>query len=94
MAEYVSCFHQEVLRTGAFGNQHTLTHFEKNLQLGKLWRSFQKKRPLSYGEAHSWALQQVEMDEKCHWKLQEDKVEVTKNKEKPKRTDAPILRVS
>ena len=36
LAEYVSRFHQEVLRTGAFGNQHTLTHFEKNLWLGKL----------------------------------------------------------
>ena len=91
--EYVSRFHQEVLRTGAFGNQHTLTHFEKNLRLGKLWRSFQKKRPISYREALSWALQQVEMDEKCHLKRQEDKVEVTKNKKKQKKTEAPIPRV-
>ena len=93
LAEYVSRFHQEVLRTGAFGNQHTLIHFEKNLRLGKLWRSFQKKRPLSYGEARSRALQQVEMDDRCHLKCQEDKAEVAKNKEKPKRTEAPIPRV-
>ena len=93
LAEYVSRFHQEVLRTGAFGNQYTLTHFEKNLRLGKLWRSFQKKRPLSYGEARSRALQQVEMDEKCQLKRQEDKADVTKNKEKPKRMEAPIPRV-
>ncbi|XP_052299748.1 uncharacterized protein LOC127903121 [Citrus sinensis] len=93
LAEYVSRFHQEVLRTGAFGNQYTLTHFEKNLRLGKLWRSFQKKRPLSYGEARSRALQQVEMDEKCQLKRQEDKADVTKNKEKPKRVEAPIPRV-
>ena len=43
LAEYVSYFHQEVLRTRVFGNQYTLTHFEKYLQLGKLWRSFRKK---------------------------------------------------
>ena len=36
LAEYVSHFHQEVLRTRAFGNQYTLTHFEKNLRLDKL----------------------------------------------------------
>ncbi|KAH9704316.1 protein STRICTOSIDINE SYNTHASE-LIKE 10 [Citrus sinensis] len=62
-------------------------------KLGKLWRSFQKKRPLSYGEARSRALQQVEMDEKCQLKRQEDKADVTKNKEKPKRMEAPIPQI-
>lgn len=36
--EYVSHFHQEVLRTAAFGHQHTLTHFEKNLSYGILFK--------------------------------------------------------
>ena len=36
LAEYVTHFHQEMLRTGTFGHQHTLIHFEKNLRLGKL----------------------------------------------------------
>ncbi|XP_024043205.1 uncharacterized protein LOC127899388 [Citrus sinensis] len=89
LAEYVTRFHQEVLRTGTFGHQHTLTHFEKNLRLGKLWWSFQKHRPLSYGEARSGALQQIEMDEKCNLKWEEDRVEVVRNKEKPKRADVP-----
>ena len=89
LAEYVTRFHQEVLRTGTFGHQHTLTHFEKNLRLGKLWRSFQKHRPLSYGEARSRALQQIEMDEKCNLKREEDRVEVVRNKEKPKRVEVP-----
>lgn len=56
LADYVARFHQEVLRTGTFGHHHTLTYFEKNMQLGKLWYSFQKHRSLSYEEAYSRAL--------------------------------------
>ena len=78
-----------MLRTGTFGHQHTLTHFQKNLYLGKLWCSFQKHRPFSYGEAHSRALQQIKMDEKCNLKREEDRVKVMINKEKPKRAEVP-----
>ena len=60
-------------------------HYINNLRLGKLCRSFQKHRPLSYGEAHSWALQQIKIDEKCNLKRKEDKVEVVRNKKKLKR---------
>lgn len=89
LADYVARFHQEVLRTGMFGHHHTLTYFEKNMRLEKLWCSFQKHRPLSYEEAYSRALQQIEMDEKCHLKWQKDKVEVMKNREKPKKDEVP-----
>ena len=78
-----------MLRIGTFVHQHTLTHFENNLRLGKLWQSFQKYRPMSYGEARSRALQQIEMDEICHLKWEEDKVEAVKSKEKPKIFEAP-----
>ena len=66
-------------------------HFEKNLQLGKLWLSFQKKH------LRSRALQHVEMYEKYHLKWQEDKVEIMKSKKKPKKkkpkkTEAPAPR--
>ena len=87
LAEYITRFHQEVLRTGTFGHQHTLTHFKKNLYLGKLWRSFQKRDPLSYREARSRALQQIEMDEKCYLKWEEDRAEVVKSMMKPKRVE-------
>ena len=78
-----------MLRNGTFGHQYILTHFEKNLRLGMLWRSFQKHRPLSYGEARSRALQQIEMDEKCYLKHEEDRAEVVKSNEKPKRAEVP-----
>lgn len=72
-------FHLKVVRTRAFDHQHTLIHFEKNLRLGKLRRSFQKKCPISYGETYSWALHQIEMDTKCDYKRQQDMVEIMKS---------------
>lgn len=54
---------------------------------------FSKKRLFSCGEARYRALQQVEMDEKCLLKLQEDKTEVVKSKKKPKKMEAPTPKV-
>lgn len=45
---------------------------------------------LSYEEAHFQALQQIEMDEKCHMEREEDKAEATKSKEKPKKSKVLI----
>ncbi|XP_024042621.1 uncharacterized protein LOC112099334 [Citrus clementina] len=58
LAEYVTCFHQEVLRTG---------------------------------KLISRALQQIEMGEKCNLKREEDRVEVLRNNEKPKRAEVPLV---
>lgn len=66
-----------------------LTYFKKNMCLEKLWHSFQKRYPLSCGEAHSQALQQIERDQKCHLKQEDDKAEATKSKEKPKKLEVP-----
>ena len=63
--------------------------WRQNLHLGKLWQSFQKHRPLSYREAHSRALQQIEMDDKCYLKWEEDRTEVMKSKKKPIKAEVP-----